>query len=103
MEWVREMKLQTQSAQNVAPAYINGQDTKNSSSINSNYEKKSEASAIAELERQIQEKIALAKIEESKKLKEQREREEKELQLRILEEINEAEEMRLIQEEGNYP
>ena len=100
MEWVREMKLQTKSAQNDTPVLINGQNAKNNAK-NSNHEKKSEASAIEELERQIQEKIALARIEESKKLKEQREREEKELQLRILEEINEAEEMRLIQEEGN--
>merc|ERR1712217_821430 len=57
--------------------------------------------AILDLEKQVQERIANAKLEESIKMKQKKEKEESELLLRIQEEIKLAEEMKQMAAEEN--
>ena len=102
MEWVREMKLQNNCSVTTTNS-IKLEDTKeNSSKLNTPIavNKNAEALKIANLEAIINAKLESAKAEKESKIQERRKQEELELQIRIAEEVQFAEEMKAIAEEG---
>ena len=108
MEWIREMKAQSSNIQEPDQTPVASFTTKTNSHDQENdipeCGKKlinKENLAIMELEKQVQERIANAKLEESIKMKQQKVKEESELLLRIQEEMKLAEEMKQMADEEN--
>ena len=96
------MKLQNNCSVTIANS-IKLEDTKeNSSKLNTPIavNKNAEALKIANLEAIINAKLESAKAEKESKIQERRKQEELELQIRIAEEVQFAEEMKAIAEEG---
>ena len=100
MEWVREMKFQSK----VSPER-NGTDENcfqfKVEKTEEKFEpKEEETRKIDDLAKQVAEMIAKEKNKERERIKQQKEEEERELMSRLEEEIKLAEEMRILQEEG---
>ena len=108
MEWIREMKAQSSNIHEPDQTPVASFATKTNSHDQENdipeCGKKfinKEKLAILDLEKQVQERIANAKLEESIKMKQQKVKEESELLLRIQEEMKLAEEMKQMADEEN--
>ena len=108
MEWIREMKAQSSNIHEPDQTPVASFATKTNSHDQENdipeCGKKfinKEKLAILDLEKQVQERIANAKLEESIRIKQQKEKEESELLQRIQEEMRLAEEMKQMADEEN--